>query len=230
MARNAIIILFLFIVRLTALNLYAQSDTISVDIERVKKDPTFHKEIDGFSLNLSAEQMTYLLDNLPVASVLLNEYGIHTLRIRKTGPDTFHAEDKSGLEGVFELIEGNERGAGTYIEREYAGHGWISSRAITRISADVVARIRYEEPDQGNTVNDLEFWVGVDGLLLDILCRIFSPLLLSILTKKFDDFILVVQRFTAMLQEDSVHAEGILHKSGRDDCEIEEFARVFSIP
>jgi hypothetical protein len=228
MSRSLIIILFLCLITLPAVTKYAHGDPISVEIERVKTDPTFHKKIDGFALSLTSEQMTYLLDHLPVTSILLNEYGIHTLRIRDTGPDTFHAEDESGLEGVFTLVSCIDQGSGNM--REYSGNGWIENKVISRISADVIARIGYEEPDAGHTVNELEFWVSVDGLLLDILCRIFRPVLLSVLTKKFDDFILVVQRFTAMLQEDSVHAEGILQKSGRNDCEIEEFTRVFSIP
>ncbi|MBN2324499.1 MAG: hypothetical protein JXQ30_12250 [Spirochaetes bacterium] len=230
MTRSAIVILILIIVRLTSVNLYAQSDPVPGGTKNVKQDPTFHKEINGFSLSLTSEQMTYLLDNLFVASILLNEYGIHTLRIRETGPGRFHAEDESGLEGVFGLIGEGGREPGAYTVREYAGHGWISSRAITTISADVVARIGFEETYGGTTKNDLEFWVCVDGLLLDILCRIFRPLLLSILTKKFDDFILVVQRFTGRLQEDPSEACGILQKRGVGEPEIVEFTRVFSLP
>ncbi len=234
-----IIILFLCLITLPAVTKYAQGDPISVEIERVKTDPTFHKKTDGFALSLTSEQMTYLLDHLPVTSILLNEYGIHTLRIRDTGPDTFHAEDESGLEGVFMLIGGNGQDAGSHtvyertargrIVREYVGNGWIESRVISRISADVIARIGYEETDAGDTVNELEFWVSVDGLLLDILCRIFRPVLLSVLTKKFDDFILVVQRFTDRLQNDPMEAVSVLRRRNQDKYEIEGFRRVFLI-
>lgn len=223
-----IIILFLCLIPLPAVTLYGHGDPYSFEIESVKKDPTFYKKIDGFVLSLTAEQMTYLLDHLPVASVLLNEYGIHTLRIRDTRPDTFHAEDESGLKGVFTLVSCIDQGSGNV--REYSGNGWIENKVISRISADVIARIGYKEPDAGNTVNELEFWVSVDGLLLDILCRIFRPVLLSVLTKKFDDFILVVQRFTDRLQEDPVEAVDFLQRRNRGEYEIEEFKRVFSIP
>ena len=229
-----IIILVFCLIPLPAGFLHGLDDPYSFEIERVKKDPTFHKKVDGFTLNLSAEQMTYLLDNLPVTTVLLNKYGIHTLRIRATGPDAFHAEDESGLEGIFELVGGGEYDAGTHTAhdrtvREYAGHGWIASGVITSISADVIARISFEESEPGNTVNELEFWVVVDGLLLDILCRIFRPVLLSILTNKFDDFIEVVQNFTNRIQGDPGRAAEILRKNSLGEHEIEEFRRLFVI-
>jgi len=155
-------------------------------------------------------------------ALLLNEYGVHTLRIRRVGIDKFHAADESGLEGAFRLIENG------YYHREYAGNGWIKSRVIPTISADVVAYISFREKDQGTISNELEIWVAVDSVILDLLCRIFQPILLQILTKKFDHFISVVQQLIEKIQANPDAAAMILLKYGATGPEVEEFRSVFS--
>ena len=145
--------------------------TLDNKIDVVKTDPTFNKRMSNFILSLTPDQMKYFLNYLPHTSYLLNEYGIHTLRISFLGSRGFHAEDDSGLEGTFDLIE-----EGRWY-RVYSGKGWIKSKVITAISADVVASISFQEEAQGQIINDLEFWVKVDSVLLDLLCRIFRPIL-----------------------------------------------------
>lgn len=205
-----------------AYSLHADNASPSIDIDRVKEDPTFSKRVSGFTLSVTPFQMNYVLDNLPYASLLLNEYGVHTLRIRTVGINKFHAADESGLEGAFRLIENG------YYHREYAGNGWIKSRVIPRISADVVTCISFRETDQGAISNDLELWVSVDSVILDLLCRIFQPILLQILTKKFDHFISVVQQLIEKIQENPDAAAMILLKHGATGPEVEEFRSVFT--
>jgi len=201
--------------------LHANGGLSTAELDRVRRDPTFNKRMEGFSLFLSPEQMEYFLDNLPYASLLLNEYGIHTLRINAAGADRFHAEDESGLEGFFVLLKKRSS------HREYTGKGWISSRVISRISADVVAQISFEEKALKEITSELEFWVRVDSVLLDLLCRLFQPILLQILTRKFDHFVSVIQQFTERIQEDPETAAAILLNRGAGGPDVEEFRRVF---
>jgi hypothetical protein len=219
---SLILTMLLFIIFTASNTLRADNRVSSADIDRIKQDPTFKKRVSGFTLPLTPAQMNYVLDNLPHASVLLNAYKVHTLQIVASGEKSFHAEDKTGLEGSFELSKSE------YHHREYAGNGCIKSKVISQISADVVASIAFEECDVGGITNDLEFWVQVDNLLLDILCRIFQPLLLQILTKKFEHFISVVQQFTRRIQEDPEAAAMILLKSGIREQDVEEFRKVFN--
>ena len=86
------------------------------------------------------------------------------------------------------------------------------------------------EKGEAEITSELEFWVRVDGVLLDLLCRIFHPILLSVLTKKFDQFVLVVQQFTEKLQGNPEKAALILLNSGTDDRDVAEFRRVFNSP
>ena len=201
--------------------LYANGGLSTAELDRVRRDPTFNKRMEGFSLFLSPEQMEYFLDNLPYASLLLNEYGIHTLRINAAGADRFHAEDESGLEGFFVLLKKRSS------HREYTGKGWISSMVISRISADVVAQISFEEKAPEEITSELEFWVRVDSILLDLLCRLFQPILLQILTRKFDHFVSVIQQFTERIQKDPETAAAILLNRGAGGPDVEEFRRVF---
>jgi hypothetical protein len=201
--------------------LHANGGLSTAELDRVRRDPTFNKRMEGFSLFLSPEQMEYFLDNLPYASLLLNEYGIHTLRINAAGAGGFHAEDESGLEGVFVLLKKRSS------HREYTGKGWISSKLISRISADVVAQISFEEKAPKEITSELEFWVRVDSVLLDLLCRLFQPILLQILTRKFDHFVSVIQQFTERIQENPETAAAILLNREIVGPDVDEFRRVF---
>jgi len=201
--------------------LHANGGLSTAELDRVRRDPTFNKRMEGFSLFLSPEQMEYFLDNLPYASLLLNEYGIHTLRINSAGAGRFQAEDDSGLEGLFVLLKKQSS------HREYTGKGWISGKVISRISADIVAHISFEEKAPKEITSELEFWVRVDSVLLDLLCRLFQPILLQILTRKFSHFVSVIQQFTERIQEDPEKAAAILLNRGAGGPDVEEFRRVF---
>lgn len=216
-----LLLLALLLIPVTQPILHANGGLSTAELDRVRRDPTFNKRMEGFSLFLSPEQMEYFLDNLPYASLLLNEYGIHTLRINAAGAGRFHAEDESGLEGFFVLLKKRSS------HREYTGKGWISSKLLSRISADVVAQISFEAKAPQEITSELEFWVRVDSVLLDLLCRLFQPILLQILTRKFDHFVSVTQQFTGRIQEDPEKAAMILLENGAGGPDVEEFRRVF---
>jgi len=216
-----ILLLTLFLIPGIQTVLHANSGLSTAELDRVQRDPTFNKRMEGFSLFVTPEQMEYLLDNLPYATLLLNEYGVHTLKVYAAGADRFHAEDESGREGFFVLLKKRS----SY--REYTGKGWISSRVISRISADVAAQISFEAKSPGEITSELEFWVRVDSVLLDLLCRLFQPILLQILTKKFDHFVSVIQQFTERIREDPEKAAMILLKNGAGGPDVEEFRSVF---
>ena len=150
---SKVFIIFLILICSAYLLISGKNSSNDSTIDIIKKDPTYNKSINGFMLSLTPAQMEYLLNYLPHTSYLLNEYGIHTLQISFIGDKKFHAEDNSGLEGTFDLIKEDKR------HREYAGKGWIRSRVISTISADVVASISFQEASQGQIVNELEFWV-----------------------------------------------------------------------
>jgi hypothetical protein len=216
-----ILLLMLFLIPGIQTVLHANNGLSTAELDRVLRDPTFNKRMEGFSLFVTPEQMEYFLDNLPHATLLLNEYGIHTLKVYAAGVDRFRAEDGRGLEGSFVLLKKKSS------LRKYAGTGSISSSVISRISADVVAQIGFEDKAPGEITGEFEFWVRVDGVLLDLLCRIFRPVLLSILTKKFDQFVSVIQQFTERVREDPEKAAMILLKNGAGGPDVEEFRSVF---
>ena len=219
---SKILIILLILICSAYLPFFGNNSNNDINIDAVKKDPTFNKRMNGFILSLTPAQMEYLLNYLPHTSYLLNEYGIHTLQISFIGDKKFHAEDDSGLEGTFDLIiEGRRR-------RVYAGKGWIKSRVISTISADVVASISFQEASQGQVVNDLEFWVKVDSVILDFLCKLFQPILQQILTKKFDQFVQVIQSFVIKIQENPENAALLLQRRGVSENEVNEFVKVFS--
>ena len=226
MSRRLVVfpLLLLFVFSKTGFIAPADNIPSAADIATVKKDPTFNKRLEGFTLPLTPVQMEYFLDHLQEASLLLNEYGIHTLRIENDGTGRFHAEDESGLEGYFMLLNNS------FHRREYAGSGSISSRVIPRIGADVVADIRFAESEKGGITNSLEFWVRVDSVIVDLLCRIFQPILLQILTRKFDHFITVVQQFTESIREDPEKAAMALLDGGSFESDVEEFRKAFLLP
>ncbi|UCB45671.1 MAG: hypothetical protein JSV25_15930 [Spirochaetota bacterium] len=219
---SKVFIICLILIYSAYLPLDGNNTTNGINIEAVKRDPTFNKSMNGFMLNMTPLQMEYFLNYLPYTSYLLNEYGIHTLRISFIGSNKFHAEDDSGLEGTFDLINEEKW------YREYTGKGWIKSGVISTISADVVASISFQEASQGQIVNDLEFWVKVDSVILDFLCKLFRPILLQILTKKFDHFVQVIQSFVIRVQEDPKKAAQILRQKNVNEIEVDEFMKVFS--
>jgi hypothetical protein len=65
-------------------------------------------------------------------------------------------------------------------------------------------------------------------VILDFLCKLFRPILLQILTKKFDHFIQVTQSFVIKVQENPENAARILESRGVSDFEVNEFRRVFT--
>ena len=165
------------------------ADVRGTELEHVKNNPTFYQKVTGFTLALSAEEMEYFLDNLDYASEILNEYDIHSLRIKCTGRDMFYAEDDEGLAGTFKLIQKKE----TF--REFGGQGVIVSKMIGQISADVIASVRYKAIADTMIVNDIEFWVLVNNSFLNFICRLFRPALQSVLKNKLEYFINVIKKF-----------------------------------
>jgi hypothetical protein len=162
--------------------------------DNIMSSPTFHQKVEGFSLSLTANEMEYLLDNLPCAAQLLTVYGIHPLTIERRGGH-YHAEDENGLEGTFQL-EGETGGF-----REYRGKGAIKNSSIGVITAHVVATIRYSPVHPFLLTNDLEFWVLVDNDFLDFLCRVFRPLLKSVLRNNVEFLVETSQKLANTIRE-----------------------------
>jgi hypothetical protein len=161
------------------------------DIEalKIKENPTFHRKIEEFQLSFSPEQLEYMLDNFPLAAYLMSSYGIYALNISREGERLYRVVGESSLEGSVILLKSGER------YREYMGSGKIRSSLIGDIRASVVASIRYRNYGRSATKNDMEFWVRVDDPFLDLLCRIFMPLLDRALDEKLKIFIKAVQEF-----------------------------------
>ena len=155
--------------------------------ESIKKSPTFHQRVEGFPLALSAGEMEALLDDLPYASSLLNRYKIHTLTVVRDG-DLYTADDQKGVKGTFSLLA--REGA----FREYQGAGTIENSLVGRISAEVVASIRYTPVEAYLIRNDLEFWVLVNNSFIDFLCRLFNPMLKGVLKSNVENLVLMVQQ------------------------------------
>ena len=155
----------------------------------IKENPTFHQKIERFLLPLTPDEMEYILDNLPYASELLNQYGINTLRITSLGDGGFSADDSTAIKGTFQLVKKDGR------FREYEGNGTLAINIVGEINADVVATILYREHDVSRITNDLEMWVLVNNSFLDFLCRVFRPLLKGILKSNLEFFIGVTQQF-----------------------------------
>ena len=194
--------LFITLVFFFHLFLFFQIAASEFTAEEIKSNPTFHQRGEGFTLSLTPEEMEYFLDNLDHASFLLNVYNIHTLRIRAMGDNVFYAEDNGDLSGNFYLFEKNGR------FRNYRGEGTINNRLIGSVSADVIASIHYRKLTPDTIVNDLEFWVKVNSSFLDFLCRIFQPLLIRAMEKKFTSLIDIFQTFAGRIRsdpEDAMH-------------------------
>jgi len=153
----------------------------------IKKHPTFHQRVEGFSLSLNSDEMEYLLNDLPFTSELLRRYKLHTLRVYRMGEGLFYAEDHQGMSGTFRLFMKRPG------YREYIGSGVIYSRVAGEVRANVVASVQYHDSGFQSIENDIEFWVLVDNKLLHIFCKIFTPILHTIFTKKIRVFINVVQ-------------------------------------
>ena len=162
--------------------------------DNIRRSPTFHQKVEGFTLSLTVKEMEYLLDNLPCAAHLLTVYGIHPLMIERWGGH-YHAEDENGLEGTFQL-EGEMGGF-----REYRGKGAIRNGAIGVITADVVATIRFSPVHPFLLTGDLEFWVLVNNDFLDFLCRVFRPLLKSVLRNNVEFLVETSQKLANTIRE-----------------------------
>lgn len=163
--------------------------------KEVKKRPTFHRRVEGFILTFTESEMTFFLDDLPYASRLLREYGIHSLTVTSS-EGVYHAEDSTGLRGGFWLVKKKHN------QREYMGTGAIENRIIGVITADVVAAVRYEPTDAGCIRCDLEIWVLVHNSFIDFLCRVFKPVLAGILKNKMDLFVSTVKQLAQQVKHD----------------------------
>jgi len=172
--------------------------------DRIVRSPTFYYREKNFELRLSSEQMEYLLDNLPLASSMINEWGIHTIEVESSGKNRYTVRDANGLQGHFRLV-GKAGGS-----RRYLGKGSIYSRLTGSIRADVAARIRYREKN-GCIVNDLEFWVLLDNSFINVLCRVFRPVVRSVVRRKMDFFIVVAQDFAERYNDEGLEVENIDH-------------------
>jgi len=160
----------------------------------IKKHPTFHQRVEGFSLSLTSAEMEYLLNDLPFTSELLRRYKLHTLRVYRIGEGLFYAEDNQGMSGTFRLFMKRPG------YREYAGGGVIYSRVAGEVRAGVIASVQYHDSGLQSIENDIEFWVLVDNKLLHFFCKIFTPILHTIFKKKIRVFINVVQDFAEKIR------------------------------
>jgi hypothetical protein len=162
--------------------------------DTIRKYPTFHRKISGFDLSLTPSEMNYMLDNFPYASDLVRRFEIHSLWISEVSQNSYRAHGKGKFEGTFMVLRKDAQ------FREFMGKGRIGS-VFGDISASVVASIRYQENGLYNIKNEVEFWVLIDNVLVDLICRIFRPLLQSILTEKIKVFIGVAQELAVKIRE-----------------------------
>jgi hypothetical protein len=145
--------------------------------------------------------MEALLDDLPYASSLLRKYKIHTLTVVRDG-ELYTADDQKGTHGTFRLLARE----GAY--RQYQGAGTIENSLVGRISAEVVATIRYTPAEACLIRNDLEFWVLVNNSFLDFLCRLFNPLLKGALRSNVEQLVLTVQLLAVSVRSSGEDADG----------------------
>ena len=199
MRRFTILLLLCLFLGLFSATYGAQTTTKA---DRILSSPTFYYREENFVLQLSPAEMEYMLDHLPLASSLINEWGIHTIEVRPAGENRYTVRDANGLQGSFTLV--GKAGC----SRRYLGRGAIFTKLTGSIRADVAARIRYREKN-GHIVNDLEFWVLLDNSFLNVLCRVFRPVLRSVVRRKMDFFILVAQDFAAFIDRENLEVEHI---------------------
>jgi hypothetical protein len=203
--KKSILILVFFLI------LFSTHAVRGTELELVKIDPTFYRKVSNFTLTLSTKEMEYFLDNLDYASEILNEYDIHSLKIKSTGNDTFYAEDDEGLSGTFKLMQKKD----TF--REFGGQGVIVSKAIGQISADVIASVHYKKITDTMIMNEIEFWVRVNNSFLNFLCRLFKPVLNSVLKNKLKYFIDVIKKFGDTVR---LNNEDIMSRHGLDNPDL----------
>ena len=69
------------------------------------------------------------------------------------------------------------------------------------ITADVVATIRFSPVHPFLLTGDLEFWVLVNNDFLDFLCRVFRPLLKSVLRNNVEFLVETSQKLANTIRE-----------------------------
>ncbi len=162
--------------------------------ETIRKNPTFHRKISGFDLSLTPTEMNYMLDNFPYASDLVRRFEIYSLWISEVSQNSYEAHGEGKFEGTFMVLQKEVQ------FREFIGEGRIGS-VVGVISASVVASLGFQESGLYSITNEVEFWVLIDNALLDLICRIFRPLLNTILTEKIKVFIRVAQELAVKIRE-----------------------------
>jgi hypothetical protein len=138
--------------------------------------------------------MNDMLDNLSYASDLMRRFEIYSLWISEVSQNSYSAHGTGKFEGNFVVLRKEAQ------FREFMGKGRIGS-VVGDISASVVAVIWFQENGLYSLTNEVEFWVLIDNALLDLICRIFRPLLHSILTDKIEVFIGVAQELAVKIRE-----------------------------
>ncbi len=162
--------------------------------ETIRENPTFHRKISGFDLSLTPTEMNYMLDNFPYASDLVRRFEIYSLWISEVSQNSYEAHGEGKFEGTFMVLQKEVQ------FREFIGEGRIGS-VVGVISASVVASLGFQESGLYSITNEVEFWVLIDNALLDLICRIFRPLLNTILTEKIKVFIRVAQELAVKIRE-----------------------------
>jgi hypothetical protein len=150
---------------------------IARKVKEVVDHYTFHRALNANRFKSTAKVFDYLLDRMPLTSVIMRHMGIEKYEITVGEDGVMTYDDKQGMVGTFipAYAEGNKR--------VFYGDGSFDTGILGAIRGQSVVVMDCSQEEPQLICNRVVVFIRVRGLLAP-LCKIASPILNGMVTRK----------------------------------------------
>lgn len=153
---------------------------VSTDVERVWRDPTFVRSIQGRPVSAPLDIYLALLDAPDVTARAASFLKVAKHRVRVVGDDWFEGEDGSGAHGFYRVL------VRTPDRRVFLAWGENEDGVLGMTRGSALSVLEFKRRD-GKIDQELTAYVWVDRGLVAVLTRVFLPIFGSIADRKLSE-------------------------------------------
>lgn len=166
--------------------------------KEVVEDSTVHREMSGLRLWCDQPVFEYLLEHPDFAASLARAAGLLKYTVERRGEEEYWANDHDGLTGSLTILQPETGRALLYADGTY-------KTGIIRIPGRLAIVMRFSEGREDNVPyvdNTFSGYIRLDAALLDVLARLFRPIVARKMEKQVHWFFRKVNRLMARLYDD----------------------------
>ena len=146
------------------------------EVESILEDPTFVRQLD-FQVCADVRVYTFLLDHPDLNADLARALGVAPYEMVKVAPGKYFGNDGAGNVGTVEVFGGMEP-VRVFLEKGVSP-GW----SFGDIAGRVVALLTFS-PEEQRVRGTVTVWARIDQGAVDVLLRVFRPMLGGFLDRK----------------------------------------------